>query len=135
MTSPAPLKVTPGGLHELAQRCSAVAGAVSPTLPAVSASGWQSTGAAASTVNASMSSTGTACKSRMTANAGKLTAAAGAHHNQDDHGAQRLTAVASQLPSGSGGDGGAGGLPPGLTPLAPRSAGGDGGAAGLGTGR
>lgn len=82
-----------------------------------------------------MSATGAACKSRMTGSGSKLTAAAGAYQDQDDHGARRLTAVASHLLAGSGADGGAGRLPPGITPLVPRSAGGDGGAAGLGTGR
>lgn len=99
-------------------------------------SGWQSTGAATSAVNAGMSTLGTACKSRMTANGGKLTKAASIYQNQDDHAAQRLTAVGSHLPAGSGGDGSAGGLPPSFTPLAPRGSGIDGGAAGgFGIGR
>jgi hypothetical protein len=77
-----------------------------------------------------MSTIGTACKFRMTANASKLTKAASEYQNQDDHAAQRLTAVASHLPAESGADGGVGGLPPGITPLAPRGSGIDGGAAG-----
>ncbi|OBH16331.1 hypothetical protein EHH44_12000 [Mycolicibacter terrae] len=129
MTSPT-LKVTPEGLRSAAQRCEALAGAVAPALPTVTISGWQSTGAATSAVNAGMSTIGTACKSRMTANGGKLTKAAGEYQNQDDHAARRLTAVGSHPAAGSGGDGRAGGLPPGFTPLAPRGSGIDGGAAG-----
>lgn len=129
MTSPT-LQVTPDGLRTVAQRCEALAATVSPALPTVALSTWQSTGAATSAVNAGMSTIGTACKSRMTANGSKLSKAASAYQNQDDQGAQRLTAVASHLSAGPGGDGGASGLPPGITPLAPRAAGGDGGAAG-----
>lgn len=135
MTSPT-LKVTPEGLRTVAQRCEALAVTVAPALPTVTLSTWQSTGAATSAVNAGMSTIGTACKSRMTANGGKLTKAANEYQNQDDHAAQRLTAVASHLPAGPGGDSAAGGLPPGITPLVPRAAGGDGGAAGgFGVGR
>ena len=135
MTAPT-LRVTPDGLSALAQRCQALAAAVAPALPAVTAEAWQSTGAATGSVNAGMSSIGTVCKSRMTANASKLTRAVHDWENQESHAAQRLTAVASHLPAGTGGDGGAaGGLPPGITPLVPRGSGGDGGSAGLGTGR
>ncbi|WP_082956758.1 type VII secretion target [Mycolicibacter sinensis] len=130
MTSPTPLQVTPDGLRAAAQRCEALAATVTPTLPAVTVSAWQSTAAATSAANAGMSTTGTACKSRMIANAAKLTRAASAYQNQDDHGAERLTAVGSHLPAGSGGDGGAGGLPRSFTPLVPRGFGVDGGAAG-----
>lgn len=129
MTSPT-LKVTPEGLRAAAQRCEALAATVAPALPTVTISGWQSTGAATSAVSAGMSTVGTACKSRMTANGSKLTKAASAYQNQDDQGAQRLTAVGSHLPADSDGDGGAGGLPPGFTSLVPRAAGVDGGAAG-----
>ncbi|CQD02131.1 MULTISPECIES: type VII secretion target [Mycobacterium] len=134
MTSPV-LRVTPASLREFAQRCEALSGQVAPALPAETISAWQSTGAAASTVNAGMRTVGTACKSRMTANGSKLIKAASAYQNQDDHSAQRLTAVGSHLPAGSGTDGGAGGLPSGIPPLVPRSSGGDGGSAGLGIGR
>lgn len=133
MTSPTPLQVTPGGLRAAAQRCEALAAAVAPALSAVTVSAWQATGAATSTVNAGMSTTATTLKSRMTANAAKLTRAANDYRNQDDRGAAALTAVGSHLPAGSGIDGGTGGLPPAMTPLVPRVAGGggvDGGAAG-----
>jgi len=129
MTAPT-LKVTPEGLRSVAQRCEALAATVAPALPTVTVSAWQTTGAATSTVNTGMSKTGTACKSRMAASGGKLTTAASNYQAQDDHAAQRLTAVGSHLPAASGTDGGAAGLPPGFTPLVPRSSGGDGGAAG-----
>lgn len=136
MTSPT-LKVTPEGLRTVAQRCEALAGTVAAALPPVSASGWQSTGAATSAVNAVMSTTGTVYKSRMTANANKLTKAAADYEHQDGQGAERLTAVGSHLPAGAGGDGGAAGkLPPHTTPLVPRGSGVDGGSAGgFGMGR
>lgn len=135
MTSPT-LKVTPEGLRTAAQRCEALAATVAPALSTVTISGWQSTGAATSAVNAGMNTIATACKSRMTANGAKLTKAASIYENQEGHAAQRLTAVGSHLPAGSGGDGSAGDLPPGFTPLAPRGSGIDGGAAGgFGIGR
>ncbi|SHP44949.1 type VII secretion target [Mycobacteroides abscessus] len=129
MTSPT-LKVNPDGLRTAAQRCETLAATVAPALPSVTLSAWQTTGAATSTVNAGMSTTGTACKSRMVASAGKLIKAATYYQNQDDHAAQRLTAAGSHLPVGSGTDGGKGGLAPGFTPLVPRGSGGDGGGAG-----
>src|SRR5699024_6969106 len=92
MTSPA-LKVTPEALGSVAQRCEALAETVAPALPTVTLSAWQSTGAATSAVNAEMTNMGTALKSRMAASGGKLTKAASKYQNQDDHAAQRLTAV------------------------------------------
>lgn len=135
MTSPT-LKVTPEVLRSMARRCEALAVTVSPTLPSVTISGWQSTSAATSAVNADMSTTGAACKSRMAASGSKLTQAASAYENRDNHGAQQLGAVGSHLPASSGTDGDAGGMPPALTSLVPGPTGGDGGAAGeLGTPR
>lgn len=137
MTSPT-LQVTPEGLLTAAQRCSALAATVAPALPTAAASGaWQSTGAATSTMNAGMSTTATASKTRMTANSGKLTRAAADYQHQDDGAAQRLHDVGSHiLPPGAGGDGGAAGGRPPLPTLVRRSTTGvDGGAGGLGTGR
>ena len=50
MTSPV-LRVTPVSLRELAQRCAVLSGQVAQALPAASASAWQASGAAASSVN------------------------------------------------------------------------------------
>ncbi|MEB3033870.1 type VII secretion target [[Mycobacterium] nativiensis] len=119
MTSPA-LRVTPGDLHELAQRCRALAAGIAPTLPAVSASAWQASGAAASSVNAGGSNAAAAMRGRITANAGKLTTAAHEYEAMDNDGAAALAAV----PQGG----------PGITPLVPRL-GADGGAGGFGVPR
>lgn len=115
MTSPV-LRVTPASLRELAQRCEALSGQVAPTLPAVSASTWQASGAATSTVSAGTSKAAAALQGRMTASSNKLRTAAHDHEAMDNHGAADLSAVAR---------GGAG-----FTPLVPRGSGIDAGAAG-----
>lgn len=133
MTAPVPLRVTPAGLRAAAQRCSALAATVAPVLPRVAAAAWQSTGSATSTVNAGVSKTAASLRGRMTASANKLTKAAGDYENQDHHGAADLTAAGSNIPAGSGADGGAGGMTGAQRPgPIPTGSGGDGGAGGLG---
>lgn len=114
MTSPL-LRVTAVSLRELAQRCEALANGVAPNLPAASASPWQASGAATSTVNAATSTAATAIRGRMTANSNKLGTAAHDYEAMDNDGATALAAVRR---------GGAG-----ITPLVPRGSAIDGGAA------
>ncbi|MCV7386145.1 hypothetical protein H7K14_20240 [Mycolicibacter longobardus] len=112
MTSPV-LQVTPAGLRELAQRCHALAVQVSPTLSPVTASEWQASGAAVSTVNASGAKAAAAIRGRMTASASKLTTAAREYEAMDHDGAAALAAVRpsfTPLVARSSTDGGAGGL-------------------------
>jgi hypothetical protein len=115
MTSPAPLQVTPASLRELAQRCQALAARVAPMLPAVTASGWQASAAAASTANTGGAKTAAAMQGRMTAASNKLTTAAHDYEAMDNDGAAALAAVSRRAA--------------GFTPLAPRGSGADGGAA------
>ncbi|UVO11641.1 type VII secretion target [Mycobacterium sp. SVM_VP21] len=117
MTSPV-LRVTPVSLRELAQRCAALSGQVAQALPAASASAWQASGAATSSVNTGASSAGTVSRSRMSANSSKLSIAAREYEAMDHNGAAALAAVPQH----------AGGLPS----LTPRSSGVDGGAGKLG---
>ncbi|MFL0278110.1 hypothetical protein [Mycobacterium sp. SMC-19] len=116
MTSPV-LRVTPVSLRDLAQRCTVLSGQLAPALPAATASGWQSSGAATTTVNTSASSAGTASKSRMTASSNKLGIAAREYELMDHDGAAALNAVPQHgaslptlIPRSSGVDGGAGKL-------------------------
>lgn len=121
MSSPV-LQVTPVSLRELAQRCAVLSGQVAPTMPAASASAWQSSGAAASTMKVDTSTAATALSGRMTTSAGKLTKAAQEYEAMDQSGAAALAAV----PQGGGN----------FTPMVPRGSGVDGGAAGgFGAGR
>ncbi|MEB3023684.1 type VII secretion target [[Mycobacterium] crassicus] len=115
MTSPG-LRVTPTSLRELAQRCGALADGVTPALPAVSVSAWQTSGAAVSSVNASGSKAAAAMHGRMAASSNKLTTAACEYEAMDNDGAAALAAVPQ---SGAG-----------ITPSAVRGSGADGGAAG-----
>jgi hypothetical protein len=113
MTTPG-LRVIPHGLRALAQRCETLAGQVGVSFPTVTASPWQSSSAAATTVNAGASRTGTVFAGRMRTTGAKLMQAADAYEAMDDGGAAALAGVASSVSGGghSGGDGGAGG--PGL---------------------
>ncbi|MGB3333293.1 MAG: type VII secretion target [Mycobacterium sp.] len=117
MTSPA-LRVTPVSLRELAQRCTVLSGQLAPALPAATASGWQFSGAATSSVNSGASSVGTASKTRMTGTSNKLGTAARGYESMDHNNATTLAAVPQH----------AGGLPS----LVPRNSGVDGGAGTLG---
>lgn len=118
MTAPV-LRVDPANLRQLAQRCQALSGQIAPALPAVTASAWQATRTATSTVNAVTSTAATAMRGRMTASSGKLTRAAQEYQSMDHEGAVDLAAV----PASSAG----------FTPLVPRSSA-DGGGGGGGGG-
>lgn len=115
MTSPV-LRVSPVSLRELAQRCTSLAGQVTPALPSSAVSAWQATGAAAGSVNAGARTAATAMRGRMTTSSVKLTIAAHSYEAMDHAGAAALAAVPQHgtgLPSGfphSGVDGGAGGF-------------------------
>ncbi|MEO6795325.1 MAG: hypothetical protein ABI253_12960 [Mycobacterium sp.] len=115
MTTPA-LRVTAVGLRELAQRCEILSGQVAPRLSPVTASTWQTSGAAASTVNAGTSKAATALRGRMATGSNKLGTAAHEYVAMDNHAATALAAV----PRGGAG----------ITPVAPCGSGVDGGAAG-----
>lgn len=110
------LRVTPVSLRVLAQRCVTLADGVVPAPPAASASAWQSSGAAASSMNIGTSKTAAALSGRMTASGSKLTTAAQEYEAMDNDGAAALAAV----PQGGAG----------FTPLVRRGSGIDGGAAG-----
>ncbi|MGV0626916.1 hypothetical protein [Mycolicibacter minnesotensis] len=114
MTSPA-LQTTPAGLRELAQRCTELASQVAPSLPEVTASAWQATGAATTTVNTGAGKTALSMRGRMTARANKLSSAANQYEAMDHDAAGALAAVPQRpeppaLPTKTGADGGAGGL-------------------------
>jgi hypothetical protein len=111
MTTPG-FRVIPHGLRTLAQRCETLAGQAGADLPAVTASAWQSSGAATMTVNTGASRAATVFASRMRATAAKLMLAADGYEAMDDGGAAALAGVASGVSGGgySSGDGGAGGL-------------------------
>ena len=94
----------------LGQRCSTLAGTITPTPPTIDAESWQSTASATGTADAAESMVSTASRSRMTADAGKLTVAASEYESMEAHNTAALKAVTSGLPAGAGGDGGAAGL-------------------------
>ncbi|WP_082947023.1 type VII secretion target [Mycolicibacter sinensis] len=115
MTSPG-LRVTPASLRELARRCGTLADGIAPPVPAVSASAWQASGAAAGSINAGSSNASAAMRGRMAASSRRLTIAAHEYEAMDNGGAAALAAV----PQGGAG----------ITPMAPRGSGADGGTAG-----
>lgn len=130
------LRVIPGGLRALAQRCDGLGEQLQTPLPPVSTPGWQESGAGARTVSGNAGTADAVLAGRMRETATGMQQAARDYESMDDGGAAALAGVGASIggfPRGfSGGDGGAGGLggmP--FTPLTPRSAG-DGGAGGLG---